>query len=145
MASNWTRLLHARETGARAGLPALPRPSSGVLVIDEKLTARSLPGGLLAHVSEAVHYLDLGGVEADSLDAFGAPLSLWAGVTKLYASGSGLRTLGHAADHLTAVRFLYLDGNGLEECELRRLLAKEHRRGGAADIMGVDLRWFDFP
>lgn len=45
---------------------------------------------------------------------------LLAGVVKLYASGSGLRSLA-GLQHLSAVRYLYLDRNQLPASELLRL------------------------
>lgn len=55
---------------------------------------------------------------APSSPAGGA--SLLAGVTKLYASHSGLQSL-EALQGLTAIRYLYLDHNALTAEELLRL------------------------
>lgn len=60
-----------------------------------------LPGGLLSHVEGKVHYLDLAGVQARCLRDFGGSHALWRGITKLYASHSGLQ-VGQPARGLAA-------------------------------------------
>ena len=69
-------------------------------------------------------------LQAHSLDDFRAPPALLGGLTKLYASNCGLVSLGAAGGLLSAVRFLYLDGNRLQEAELRRLLGEAWRQLG---------------
>ena len=80
-----------------------------------------MPGGLLSHLTSAPpHYVDLGGVQATSLLAFGASEEFWSHVTKLYASNCGLQTI-NGISALTNCRYLYLDGNALPKKELLRL------------------------
>lgn len=110
--------LQGRELGQRAPLPQLPRPNSGILVLDD--SHAGLPGGVLTHVEGTVHYLDLAGLQARSLRDFGGSPELWAKVTKLYASNSALQSVD-GLEQLTAVRFLYVDHNNLPEAELLRL------------------------
>lgn len=116
----WPRALHAREAGgARLTIP-VPQPRTGVLVLEENLELRALPGRLLDHVDGPIHYLDLGGVQASSLADFGGSDELLAGITKLYASHCGLRSLD-GLHRLPSIRWLYLDHNQLGEAELMRL------------------------
>ncbi|EFN56812.1 hypothetical protein CHLNCDRAFT_144347 [Chlorella variabilis] len=82
--------------------------------------AASLPGGILSYVQGPLHYLDLGGIQRCSLADFGGAPELLAGITKLYASHSGLRSV-EGLGRLPAVRWLYLDHNRLPEAELLRL------------------------
>ncbi|GAB4818391.1 hypothetical protein N2152v2_005437 [Parachlorella kessleri] len=86
------------------------------------LRPRAFPGGPLTWVREAIHYLDLGGVQATNLRDFGGSQGFWGGVTKLYASDCGLRRLDGIAQ-LSRVIWLYLDNNQLCEAELLRLLS----------------------
>lgn len=73
MPGGLARHLLGRETGA-ARLPRrcdLPTPRCGVLVLDEALRPANFPGGPLTWLTEAIHYLDLGGIQATSLREFG--------------------------------------------------------------------------
>lgn len=70
-----------------------------------------------------VHYLDLGGIQARSLLDFGGSDALWAGITKLYASGSGLTSVDGVA-RLASCRYLYLDNNHLNAPEILRIAAE---------------------
>jgi hypothetical protein len=115
-----------------------------------QLTIHSLPGGLLNHIaptdnattnselnSSAVHYLDLGGIQADSLLHFGGTDEFWAGITKLYASHSGLKSIEGVAK-LKGCRFLYLDNSNLPKNELLKLAtelsASLHHKVVALDL-----------
>ncbi|PSC76662.1 leucine rich repeat [Micractinium conductrix] len=116
----WPVALAGRETGGRGLEVAPPRPNAGVLVLDEAHQAlAALPGGVLGQVEGPLHYLDLGGVQAPSLAAFGG-VTLLTGVTKLYACHSGLTSLA-GLERLASIRWLYLDRNALSAQELLRL------------------------
>jgi hypothetical protein len=121
MTQGWPSRLQGRETGAR-GLPlgAPPAAAAGTLVLDETTHSIRVPGGLLAHIPAGTHYVDLGGVQAASLQDFGGRADFWGGITKLYASRCGLTHLDGIGS-LTTVQYLYLDLNRLGAAELRRL------------------------
>jgi hypothetical protein len=96
------------------------------------LTIHSLPGGLLNHIpltddatatATAIHYLDLAGIQATSLQDFGGSDDFWAGVTKLYASNSGLKSID-GISRLKKCRYLYLDNNNLPKEELLKLTSE---------------------
>jgi hypothetical protein len=103
-----------------------------------QLTVHSLPGGLLNHIaptdnddataittntSTAIHYLDLGGIQACSLLSFGGSGEFWAGITKLYASNCGLQNI-QGVSLLKNCRYLYLDNSKLIKEELLKLITE---------------------
>ncbi len=84
-----------------------------------------------------MHYLDLSGIQARSLLDFGGSDAFWAGITKLYASNSGLTSADGVA-RLTSCRYLYLDNNSLTYAETMRI-ARELPSGTqllALDVSG---------
>ncbi|KAL4444164.1 hypothetical protein ABPG75_011901 [Micractinium tetrahymenae] len=117
----WPLALQARESGGTRLALTVPRASAGVLVLEEThQPLLALPGGVLAHVEGPIHYLDLGSLQARSLADFGGSDELLAGVTKLYACHSGLRSL-EGLQRFRALRWLYLDHNELGSAELLRI------------------------
>jgi len=115
-----------RESGRLLECPKPPRPRAnrGVVVLDEggRIYDRE-PWRLLDHIQDgdcSVHYLDLAGLQAVSLGDFGGSAIFWGGLTKLYASRCGLRSLD-GLEALNSIMYLYLDFNNLCENELQRL------------------------
>ena len=100
-----------------------------------QLTINSLPGGLLNHIAptdattaeattpQKIHYLDLSGIQAHSLQDFGGSDDFWAGITKLYASRSGLKSV-LGISKLKNCQYLYLDHCNLNKNELLKLITE---------------------